>query len=292
MALPDERVAVVTGASSGIGAAVAYQLQEAGFTVVALARRLDSIAEAVDGARLAARAREQQRSAGQGQAGKGPGLLHCFRRDRQGKRAAAEAAGPEPGNLHCLACDVRQEAAVLRAFAWVREHLGRVHVLVNSAGVGGARSLAGFDDSISEDWNRILDVNILGLSICTREAIKLMNEAGVEDGHIVHICSVAGHVMPIVPEYSMYHASKHAVRVLTEGLRKELVAAKSRIRVTEVSPGMVKTNFFEATSNGEELWSAPHLFPEDIASAVLYAVNSPSHVQIHEIIVKPVGEEF
>ncbi|GLH14838.1 Farnesol dehydrogenase [Gryllus bimaculatus] len=83
----------------------------------------------------------------------------------------------------------------------------------------------------------------------------------------------------------MYYASKHAVRVLTEGLRQELVVAKSRIRVSEVSPGLVHTSIFDPLDiNQKLLWNSPHLNPEDIADSVLYAIASPAHVQKMELL--------
>ncbi|KAK7864239.1 hypothetical protein R5R35_009509 [Gryllus longicercus] len=257
------RVAMVTGASAGIGAAIAYQLQDVGMNVVALARGVDKIPGAVEAARSEAAGR--------------------------GRSVAAKAAAP--GKLLCRACDVQREADITAAFAWAKEALGGVDVLVNCAGLAGDTRLL---DTNTSDWKKVLDINVLGLSICTREAIQQMRARGVDDGHVVHISSVCGHIMPFLPEWSMYHASKHAVRVLTEGLRKELVAAKSRIRVTEVSPGMVRTSFLNETrSANPEEWYAQraHLFPEDVADAVLYALGTPPHVQIHEIMIKPIGEE-
>nr|CAD7453794.1 unnamed protein product [Timema tahoe] len=81
-----------------------------------------------------------------------------------------------------------------------------------------------------------MDVNVIGLSICTREAVKSMRERGVDDGHIININSVAGHYIPNVLNIHLYSASKHAVTVLTEGLRRELVALNSHIRVTRTGP--------------------------------------------------------
>ncbi|KAK7864261.1 hypothetical protein R5R35_009524 [Gryllus longicercus] len=92
----------------------------------------------------------------------------------------------------------------------------------------------------------------------------------------------------------MYYASKHAVRVLTEGLRKELVAAKSRIRVTEVCPGSVRTEIWtDMTKMTGDQWykDFPYLESEDVADATLYALSTPAHVQIHDIIIKPIGEQ-
>ncbi|KAK7864246.1 hypothetical protein R5R35_009514 [Gryllus longicercus] len=253
------RVAVVTGASAGIGAAIAYQFQDAGLTVVALARRKEKIPEAVNAARTAAEKRN---------------------RSQIGK-------APSPGKLHCLKCDVTKEEDVIATFKWIRENTKGVDILVNNAGVAGKTKLSG-PESNTEQWRSILNINVLGLSLCTREAVQVMRERGVDDGHIVHICSMAGHHAP-PPEalgWGMYYASKHAVRVLTEGLRKELVAAKSRIRVTEVSPGLVHTSIFDPLDiNQKLLWNSPHLNPEDVADSVLYAIASPAHVQIHEIIM-------
>lgn len=86
----------------------------------------------------------------------------------------------------------------------------------------------------------MFNVNVLALSICTRESVQLMRDSGVDDGHIINICSIAGHTVYAKPTYS---ATKFAVRALTEGLRRELIAAGSHIRSTEISPGFVETEF-------------------------------------------------
>nr|CAD7616738.1 unnamed protein product [Timema genevievae] len=122
-----------------------------------------------------------------------------------------------------------------------------------------------------------------------------MKERGVDDGHIIHINSVLGHSLPGGRNVSMYHASKHAVTVLTEGLRRELVQLGSKIKVTSVSPGVVVTEFMNLY--GEEIKNRlytenPTLQSKDIADAVVYTLGTPPHVQIHEITIKPVGEKF
>ncbi|KAK7864248.1 hypothetical protein R5R35_009515 [Gryllus longicercus] len=260
------RVAVVTGASAGIGAAIAYQLQDAGVNVVGLARRSDKIPEAVETARKDAKSRSKVQIGGD-----------C-----------------KPGQLHCIKCDVTKEEDIIAAFKWVKENTNGVDILINNAGVIGMTPLSDSKKN-TDEWKSMLDINVLGLSICTREAIQQMKARGVDDGHIIHIGSVAGHWMPMYswPGTAIYFATKHAVRVLTEGLRKELVAAKSRIRVTEVSPGLVKTDIFNGCNKDvEEIFKIPHMFPEEVADAVLYAIQVPAHVQIHEIIIKPVAQDF
>ncbi|XP_049855029.1 dehydrogenase/reductase SDR family member 11-like isoform X2 [Schistocerca gregaria] len=177
------RVALVTGASSGIGAAITQALLRRGLKVVGLARRVDMV--------------------------------------------KALVLKDAPGTLYPLQGDVSSEESILCTFNWVKENLGGVDVLINKAGVC-RESLP--SPGQTAEWKRILDVNVLGLSICTREAVQGMLDRGVDDGFIIHICSIFGHIMPLDPLYSMYHASKHAVKTLLEGLRKDLVARNSKIR--------------------------------------------------------------
>merc|ERR1711893_15889 len=96
-----------------------------------------------------------------------------------------------------------------------------------------------------ETWKfrNMLELNVLALTICTREAIQSMKERGVDDGHIVHVSSGAAYSIPPGYDATFYSATKWAVRGLTEGLRSELRALKSNIRVSSVSPGFVKTEF-------------------------------------------------
>ncbi|XP_069683481.1 dehydrogenase/reductase SDR family member 11-like [Periplaneta americana] len=241
------RVAMVTGASAGIGAAIAVDLVQKGLKVVAVARRVDKIKVLED----------QVKSA--------------------------------PGKLYCLKCDVSDEEDIKATFQWVRDNLGGVDVLVNNAGADSKNTLM---EGPAENWRTIMNLNVLGLSICTKEAIQCMKSRGVDDGHIIHIGSILGHIVP--PEdhpFRMYSASKHAVRALTEGLRRELVNQKSKIRVTCVSPGVVRTEFLEAAKASDIFYDkVPCLQGQDVADAVAYALATPPHVQIHEIIIKPVGE--
>ncbi|KAJ9576084.1 hypothetical protein L9F63_007049, partial [Diploptera punctata] len=138
-------------------------------------------------------------------------------------------------------------------------------------------------------WKNLLDLNVLGLSICTKEALHSMKERGVDDGHIIHISSINGHG---VPQHSlefglmMYTATKNAVNALTEGLRRELVQKKSKIRITAISPGVVQTDILAASGfelgpgSAENVFkNIPHLEAKDIADSVVYALGTPPHVQ-------------
>ncbi|XP_067014717.2 farnesol dehydrogenase [Anabrus simplex] len=255
------RVALVTGASAGIGAAVAYQLQDHGVHVVAVARRVDKIEEAV------AKAKQDAKS-----------------------RGRYHETKAKPGKLYAKKCDVSKEEDILALFKWIKETLAGVDILINNAALGKDTGLTG---APTEDWKIQLDLNILGLSICTREAVQNMRARGVDDGHIIHISSIGGHQVRR-HDSAMYCATKHAVMALTEGLRKDFVEHKSNMKVSCVSPGVVRTEFLKNLPkyNTEEFHKLPGLYSEDVGEAILYALGTPPHVQIHEIIIKPVGELF
>ncbi|XP_049855925.1 farnesol dehydrogenase-like isoform X6 [Schistocerca gregaria] len=247
------RVALVTGASAGIGAAIVQALLKHGLIVVGMARRVEKIKEL--------------------------------------------ALKDAPGKLHAIAGDVSDEASILNAFKWAKDNLGGVDILINNAGVFPFTSLTA---GKTEDWKHILDVNVLGLSICTREAVQDMLKRGVDDGFIIHINSVAGHTSPTIDDMAMYFASKHAVKVLLEGLRKDLVAKGSKIRVGQVSPGAVRTegasNMAAASPKELEFFSKlkdiPFMESEDIADAVVYMLSQHPRVQVHDVIVMPTGQPF
>jgi len=242
------KVAVVTGASAGIGAATAEKLVEEGLQVVGLARRSERVEE-----------------------------------------LSKKLAGKK-GKLHALKVDVTKEEEILKAFKWVTNNLGPVHILVNNAGIGQYNTLI---DGDTEKWRRVFDTNVLALCIATREAIKIMNANGI-DGHIIHINSVAGHSVPNLPTVNVYPASKHAVTALTETLRQELNQIGSKIKITSVSPGVVATEFATAAKYviDESRKNRPKLLSEDVADSILYVLSTPPHVQVHELIIKPIGERF
>ncbi|KAJ9585025.1 hypothetical protein L9F63_020635 [Diploptera punctata] len=188
----------------------------------------------------------------------------------------------EKGKLHPLKCDISKEAEIKNAFLWIKTKLGGVDILVNNAAVATDTKLI---DGPTQDWKSMLDTNVLGLSVCTKEALKLMKEKGKDDGHIIHINSIGGH-KPVVERLAMYSASKHAVTVLTEGLRRELIKQNSKIKVSSISPGLVRTEM----PPQEMIDNLPVLECEDIANAIMYVLGTPPHVQIHELMIKPIGE--
>lgn len=240
------RVAMVTGASSGIGEAVARALAEAGAHLVLLARREDRL------------------------------------------RALAQSlvTGLPGAQVLAQPCDLRDEAQILAAFAAARERFGGIDLLVNNAGLGRSAPLS---SGATEDWREMLEVNVLGLCICTREAVSDMRSRG-DRGHVVHVSSMAAHRVP--HGSGVYSATKFAVRSLTEGLRRELREAGSQIRVSAISPGFVRTEFAEVfhrdPSAAEQTYGRfPVLEPQDVAEAVLYVVSAPPHVQVHDVLLRP-----
>ena len=238
------QVALVTGASSGIGQAIAQKLSLGGYRVAMCARRMD---------RLTALATDLT---------------------RQGATVAVYQA------------DLRQEMDILRVFEAIRESWGGVDVLINNAGMGHKESLMG---GSTEAWREMLEVNVLALCVCTREAVQDMQAKGGE-GHIVHISSMAAHRVP--KGSGVYSATKYAVRSLTEGLRQEVREAGSNIRVSSVSPGFVETEFAEKYTKSveqarETYGQFPVLQPDDMAEAVWYLLAQPAHVQVHDILVRP-----
>jgi 17beta-estradiol 17-dehydrogenase / 3beta-hydroxysteroid 3-dehydrogenase len=164
-------------------------------------------------------------------------------------------------------------------------------VLVNNAGLGRAAPLS---SAPTEAWREMLEVNVLGLCIATREAIRDMERRGVA-GHVVHVSSMAGHRIP-GPDGGVYAATKFAVRALTEALRVELRARQSPIRVTEISPGHVFTEFADVFrgqpgAQAEIAARMKILEPRDVAEAILWAITRPPHVEVHDVLVRPTAQK-
>ncbi|KAF2894270.1 hypothetical protein ILUMI_11902, partial [Ignelater luminosus] len=205
----------------------------------------------------------------------------------------AKNLSDKPGKLHSIATDVSKEKDITEAFDWIKNNLGPVHTLINNAGVTKGSTLI---DGSTSLWKETLDVNVLGLCIATREALKNMRENHV-DGHIIHINSIFGHHCSRMFNLNVYPASKHAVTALTESLRRELSFNNSKIKITSISPGLVKTDISVVggvvdRKTWEEFFATySFLYPEDVANAVMYALATPPHVQIHELVLKPVGEK-
>jgi NADP-dependent 3-hydroxy acid dehydrogenase YdfG len=238
------RVAAVTGASSGIGAATALALSQAGAAVAIGARRADRL------------------------------------------RALSERL-EEPSLVHEV--DVSDEE---QAHAFVRrahDELGGLHMLVNNAGVMLLGPVSGAD---TEEWRRMIGVNLLGLLYCTHSALPLMQAGG--GGDIVNVSSVAGRQAGAGG--AVYNMTKFGVHGFSEALRQEALHAK--VRVTVIAPGHVETELQAHNVNPvvraglerarEQIGEV--LSAEDIAEAILYAVTRPAYVCLNEVVVRPTGQ--
>jgi NADP-dependent 3-hydroxy acid dehydrogenase YdfG len=245
----DGKVAIVTGASSGIGHATALALSKAGAKVAAGARRTDRL--------------------------------------QQLENQIAASGGADRTLIYKLDVTKKEECdAFVDAVA---KRWGTVDILVNNAGL---MPLSFFKSLKVDEWDRMIDVNIKGVLYCTAAAIPHM--LAKKSGHIVNISSVAGRV--VFPAGAVYCATKFAVAALSEGLRQEL-SQRANIRVTCIEPGVVATEllntitdkslerFVEASKQMESLRA------EDIANAIMFAVESPAHMNVNEILIRPTAQE-
>ncbi|XP_052897703.1 farnesol dehydrogenase-like [Anopheles moucheti] len=237
------KVAVVTGASSGIGAATAKALVRAGMITIGLARRVELI-----------------------------------------ETLKTELPADMSGRLHGIRCDVTREKDILAAYRQIETQYGGVDVQINCAGIA-RNTIRVLQANNTQDLRDIVNTNLLGLTLCSREAYLSMQKRSV-DGHIVHINSIVGHSIPPLNTLNIYPAVKYGITALTETMRQELRFAGTKIKVTSISPGFTRTPI----NPNSGTYTGPILEPEDIADAILYALGTPPRVQIHELTIKPVGE--
>lgn len=228
------RTALVTGASSGIGAATVRALAGAGLHTVAAARRIE----------------------------------RC-------RQLAAEVGG------EAIELDVTEPESVAR----MAEQLSDVAVVVHSA--GGALGMERVEDADEEHWRTMFETNVMGVERVTKALLPALRRSG--DGHIVVIGSVAG--VEVYPGGGGYTAAKHAANALTRTLRLELVGEP--IRVTEIAPGLVETEFSLVRFDGDAEKAAKvydgvePLSAEDVADAITFAVTRPPNVDIDYLAIKP-----
>ncbi|BDP44010.1 oxidoreductase (plasmid) [Deinococcus aetherius] len=240
------KVAVVTGASSGIGEATALALAGQGAKVVLTARRQERL-EA-----LAGRIRD---------------------------------AG---GEAEVVVADASDEGQARGVIEHASQAFGGVDILVNNAGV---MLLGPVTDADTEDWRRMVHLNLLGLMYATHAAIPSMRARG--GGHVVNISSVSGRGAS--PTSAGYSATKWGVGGFSEGLRQEV--RLHGIRVTVIEPGVVRTELTDHITHGEtkttyegRIAQMTPLEPEDIAAAVVYAVTQPQRVNVNEILIRPLEQ--
>lgn len=250
------KVAVVTGASSGIGERICRDLCQHKVTVIGLARRAE--------------------------------LLAAISED-------IAAKNPTAGRFVGICCDVTSEEQLTAAFDRIIEEFGGVDILINNAGVFANANLleVGAEDSIAT----MLQTNLSAVVSCTRRAFSSMAERDT-DGYIVNISSVAGHSVPQTlagtkPFPGAYFASKAALTAMNRSLGQELVFyQKPKIRITNLSPGVVQTEIFKTGGFGNAMESLPSLSTQDISDTLMFILATPSHVQVRDIVLESVGSCF
>ncbi|MTH52537.1 SDR family NAD(P)-dependent oxidoreductase [Bacillus mangrovi] len=241
------KTAIITGASSGIGEAVARKLASEGANVVLAARREDKIRELAD-----------------------------------------ELKGSYSAEVLAITTDVTSKQDVEDLVKQTKEAFGQVDILINNAGV---MLLSFLKNDMVDQWEQMVDVNIKGVLFGVHSVLPGMLEKGT--GHIVNISSVAGH--EVMPSSAVYSATKYAVRALSMGMEKEL--ADTPVRVTNISPGAVETELPSHITDEEVqdlfkdmLSGVKPLDSVDIAEAIYYALSQPDHVDVNEVIIRPVNQ--
>ena len=184
-----------------------------------------------------------------------------------------------------LCFDVRQLSEVEKYLGKLPDEWKEIDILINNAGL--AVGLSHIDEGVTDDWDRMIDTNVKGLLYVTRTIVPLMVSRG--SGHIINIASIAG--KDVYENGSVYCATKHAVDALSRGMRIDLLS--HGIKVTNIAPGMVETEFSLVRFKGDgEKASAVYkdiepLTAEDIADAIWYCASQPDHVCISDLVITP-----
>jgi len=247
----DHTVALVTGASSGIGAATAASLSGLGAQVALVARRADRLQE-----------------------------------------LAAQITA-DGGIATVITADVTKRAEAERAVDQTVSDLGRLDILVNNAGVMLLGPVVG---APVEEWEQMVQINLLGLLYCTNAALPHLLQAADDSprrvADLVNLSSVAGRETR--DGSGVYNATKHGVGAFSDALRKEITTR--HVRVSLVEPGATATelashNRPEVLAGIQQRFSAmERLTAEDIADAIAYIVTRPRHVAVNEVLIRPTDQ--
>ncbi|HCU9502817.1 TPA: SDR family oxidoreductase [Staphylococcus aureus] len=229
MTVLTDKIAVVTGAGSGIGEAIATLLHEEGAKVVLAGRNKDKL-----------------------------------------QNVANQLA---QDSVKVVPTDVTNKEEVDELMKIAQQTFGGLDIVINSAGQMLSSKITDYQ---VDEWDSMIDVNIKGTLYTAQAALPTMLEQS--SGHLINIASISG--FEVTKSSTIYSATKAAVHTITQGLEKEL--AKTGVKVTSISPGMVDTAITAAYNPSDR----KKLDPQDIAEAVLYALTQPKHVNVNEITVR------
>ncbi|HDG3441498.1 TPA: SDR family oxidoreductase [Staphylococcus aureus] len=231
MTVLTDKIAVVTGAGSGIGEAIATLLHEEGVKVILAGRNKDKL-----------------------------------------QNVANQLA---QDSVKVVPTDVTKKEEVDELIKIAQQTFGGLDIVINSAGQMLSSKITDYQ---VDEWDSMIDVNIKGTLYTAQAALPTMLEQS--SGHLINIASISG--FEVTKSSTIYSATKAAVHTITQGLENEL--AKTGVKVTSISPGMVDTAITAAYNPTDR----KKLEPQDIAEAVLYALTQPKHVNVNEITVRPV----
>jgi len=241
------KVAIVTGASSGIGAATTRALAAQGVRVVVAAL------------------------------------------DEKGLQAFVAELREAGHDVVAFTADVTRLEQTRALATFAQDTYGGVDILVNNAGL---MLFSNWVDLVVEDWEKMIDVNIKGYLNATAAVLPVMLEQ--RSGQILNMDSVAGH--QVGPAAGVYSATKFFVQAMTESMRKEL-GVQHGIRVNTVSPGVINTGWADKVSDLQGRKAAQELnriaiAPDDVARAVIYALNQPENVTVNDLIISPTRQDW
>jgi len=241
------KIALITGATSGIGKASAEKFAQNGYDIIITGRRKNRLNELKE--KLESKYKTQV-------------LSLCF--------------------------DIRNKAEVTKAIENLNKNWKKINVLVNNAGL--ALDLNSIQEGDFDNWDTMIDTNLKGLLYMSKMVANLMIGYGV--GHIINIGSIAG--KEAYPNGNVYCATKHAVEGLTKAMRLDLF--KHGIRVSQVAPGAVETEFSDVRFHGDKEISEKvykgykPLTAMDVAESVYFVASQPAHVNINDLLIMPMAQ--
>ncbi|MFW6096352.1 MAG: SDR family oxidoreductase [Bacteroidota bacterium] len=236
------QIALITGATAGIGYATALKLAENGFNLIITGRREERL-----------------------------------------KKLKSEIENKHNIKIYSLCFDIRNKDEVFNTIDNLPDEWKNIDILVNNAGL--AAGLETIQEGDIEDWERMIDTNVKGLLYITRKVAPYMVDK--EKGHIINVGSIAG--KEVYKNGNVYCATKHAVDALTKGMRIDML--HKNIKVTQIAPGMVETEFSLVRFKGDKekaekaYQGFTPLTGDDVAEIILFAVTRPPHVNLNDIVI-------